>query len=398
MGNDQLKPGMRRLLKLFVYFYGLFGIQITYKEQDAKDMAVTTPMKKRSWKPFIVFIRCLVVAAYIVFVNGTTYSVTSHLRRKPSLLEFVRYMYHITSFIIILHSGLKMYWHAASLSRILFFPEKFLVRFYPAQFFIPLFMSMPSIVSDVQDAIHSLENDEHLIQKMASFCGLYVWTVQYAAICMYTECEAVILGQLQVITDMVMTFTPNEDLVSSLTRAKSSVRMSIEKINLIFGNVLLVFYIKIFMLVTLRFGAMILWGTSQRLAPWRTTINVLTSTLQIAQVFETTRLASLIIREALRAERMLYAPRKRNWLGADMARQCVLELRRVLRYRESIDALTISDCFVNCKAAIFTYLGTMFTCIAVILQFDFDVLKALEGAKQSAISLESKANRKSVAF
>lgn len=359
-------------LRMFCRIFAVYGIRIQRVPQ--RDGLLEA---KQSNTVFYL-IRVVVLSSFAVFLVGNTYALYDYLSDKASLLDFVRISYNLTSYGTILMSLRVLRRNQRDLSEILFHSEFFTNKFHLSSFRRALLYNFPSFVIDLFLAVDAFVRARPNIIIAGYLCGVYVWQGQMVAFCMYMQLQAIIRSQLEQLTDMVRASSFNEDSIRHIARAKQSIRHTIERVNAIFGDFLLVYYVKMFTLVTLRIGAIILWGSENYLPVFLNTVFGIGLCLQIVQMYGTTGVGSDIIFESQKLERYLYQPR-RTW--DDLRQKALTEIRRVLRYHEYFDALLISESFVNQRATTFTFLGTMFTCVAIILQFDCDILKILELAR-----------------
>lgn len=382
-------------MRYFAAFYSVFGVRLEYElNRNSDEIEVVCPMasggRRLNCGKFggvYLIPRLLFICAYVVFVIGVSCYFATRFPSRPSVLDFIRILYYILSFVIILYGGAVLNWYAATISDILFWSDEFPCQFYVSAFIYPMMLSLPSIIVDVEDAFETMLLNRPLIVKLGHLFGVYLWQVQYAVICMYVQCEAVVQGQLEHVTRMAKSLPISVESVEKMTRAKLSIRRTIENVNTVFGNVLLVCYMKLFTLFTLRFGKLVLWNGKLDESWLQDSIYFLTECLQITQIFETTRRGSAIIVETQRAEKALLMPQTKRLNEESVA--ILSELRSIVAYREDLDTLKISDSFVNRKATMLTYLGTLFTCVAIVLQFDHNVLRVLQMGRTGG-SLQSK--------
>ena len=367
-------------LQAFCRLFAVYGIGI-YRESN-EDPTTGEREARRTHGLFYV-IRFLVLVSFVTYVTGSSFALYDYVDDKASLLDFVRLTYNVLSYTTILVGLIVMSLNDDELSRILFESDFFTNRFHRRFFRNALAYNIPSFVLDIFLAVDAFVKERSKMIIAGYLCGIYVWQGQLATFCMYMQCEAVIRGQLQQLGDLVRASAFNEDSIYRIALAKRSIRHTVDRVNKIFGNFLLVYYLKMFTLVTLRIGAIILWGTERYRTFSFNAIFILNCIFQIIQIYEITRIGSDIIIESQQLERHLWQPR-RTW--DDTRHKALTEIRRVLAYREYYDSLLICDSFVHQKATTFTFLGTMFTCTAIILQFDCDILKIVALAKSDILN------------
>lgn len=362
----------RFALKAFCRLFWFFGIRIHYVARG--DVASGQFIPERCDK-LCILRRILTFVSLAVYVVGSCFALYDYVDEKASLLDFVRFFYSIVSYTTILMGLIVMMFHEEETSQILFRSEYFRNEFHTHSLRIAVVCNIPSFVIDLYLAIDAILKERSGLIITGYMCGIFVWHGQMATFCMYMQCQNVILEQLKQLGYFVRRSPFNEESIHRIAGAKQSIRHIIQRVNSIFGNFILIYYLKLFTLMTLRIGAVILWGTEHYLALWLNSAFFVSMFFQVLQIYGTTSVGTHIISESLKLERYLYQPR-RNWNEA--RQKALMEARRVLRYHEYFDALLISESFVNRKATTFTFLGTSFTCVAIILQFDCDILRILQ--------------------
>lgn len=378
-----------RYVKLLCGMFVIYGIDVRVGRCSAKKQQVST-----SRHPLWCLPRIGTFVAFSMFVVGLYVGIYNDMPEQLSLLCLVSLANTANYLLIMILSGFTMMKYESSLSEIIFYNSVFSLNFNPRPFFIQLFLSVFSFGLDIYIAVRDAFSSQPLLVKLGSISGLYVWPLQYLTFCMYGQCESVILSELQFLSDFLRKTPISNDAAYRVACSKNSIRLLTAKVNRIFSEVLLVIYTKVIFLLATHFGSIALWDTPRRKNHLSHIFYVLASCVQVAQLFETTRLGSAIIQECLRAETiLLHCPSVRTKIRPYVTRYReaepdysehpidLNEVRAVLSYNERIDALTISDTFVNSKSTMFKYLGTMFTCIAIVLQFDYDILNALDRAK-----------------
>lgn len=352
---------------------------------------------KRGWiaRTLKFALRGVVLIAFLTFVYGHFAELYFDIPAKPSLLDFVTIANIINYILILSLGGFKMMRHEADLSELVFFND----AIDPGPFFIQLFLSIPSFVVDIYNASTNVIGSRQAEIAIGSVSSVLVWPIQYLLFLMYAQCESVVLMQLRRLSESIKRTPITATSADRIIRCKTSIRQLTVKVNRIFSEILLLIYMKVVFLLAKHFGSIALWGSHDERDNISDALFVIVACLQTVQVFETTRLGSAIIKECLQCDAVLLNPPKAKFAIESRPSGCeatwstgpsgtsehtsrLADVRLVLAYREQLDAMTISDSFVICKATMFTYLGTTITCIAIVLQFDCDVLNALDRAKE----------------
>lgn len=349
--------------KTFILIFFLTGVDIQKHQRI-------------SYSVFIILLRIVIAVLFTVYACATVMYICYRMPAQPSVLDWVRSLYVIVNWILAAFSCVHIIQNERVFADVLFPKTGLQTRFYPRRFVVASLFWLPSSCALAYQAFQLWRSNEHILIKAGLTSAVVLLQAPQVAICLYTQCEEILISHLRDLHLTAQTVLLEEQ-VPRVAWAKNAIRRNIQCVNDTLGNILLLIFIRIFTVVAMRFGDILLWS-------WQPTDSyiqlayMLNGGLLIAQLYDISRLGSAVIQEAQRTEMTLYeysplAPKK-----------MLAELRSILAYREHFDALLISNSFVNNRATIFTYLGTMFTCIAILLQFDYAIMRALDEAKQNS--------------
>lgn len=358
----------------FCFVYGV-GISVGDGKVTEKSAKVRRNFSTR-------FRRLCVWTAMVVFVAGEVHEAYSSTTLKPSLLHIAKLAKFCSNIAIMICGGVTMMCHDGELSRILHSNEIAPASFCARSLSIQLVLTASSFLVDVDLAVESVVRREPLVSQMGNICGIYVWPLQYLTFYMYAQIEAVVRRKLLCLSETMRQPTLSHELAARVASSKSSLRGTIREINDIFSNTLITIYVKVFFLCVYHFGSVILWKTNSLQHHILDVVYFVSSLMQIVQVYVISCLGTDIIREFQSIESALFKPSMLDFDRSDARRQNIAETRAILEYREDFDSLKIVDNVANSKANMFTYIATMFTGTAIFLQFDYDVLSALERSKK----------------
>ena len=163
-----------------------------------------------------------------------------------------------------------------------------------------------------------------------------------------------------------------------LTREKLSIREDIMTVNSIFARYLSLHYVQLFVDVVFDFAAVM----GDLLRNYEKAFLLASLCTRMIMLHQAARKGSLIISQCLDTEFQLWA------LGIDrpdVHKSATLwETMRVFRFREEWDTLKVA-CFTSSSANFFRYLSTVVTCVAVVMQFDFKVLRTMTNLTKSPL-------------
>lgn len=372
--KEQTGPqnGPRFAILFFSALCCLYGVNMstpTNKPTEGLDL----PTKLR---------RALVFAAIMGFIAGEVYEAVTTTSMKPSLLHIAKLTKFFCDGVVIIGASVTLMKNDLELSRMLRSNEIAPARFCSRALYAQLLLSLTSFAIDVNQAVNSVRSQEHIIMQIGNICGVFVWPIQYLTFCMYAQMEATVRWKLVCLSETMKSASTDYEVAIRVANSKIVVRNMIKDINDIFSHALIAIHVKVFFLCVYAFGLVILWKADTVNNHILDVAAFVSSLMQIAQIYVISVLGTNIIRRFQSMEAALFRPSMLDFGRLGVSHRDVLEVRSILEYREDYDSLRIVDDVANCKANMFTYIASMFTGTAIFLQFDYDVLSALERSKK----------------
>lgn len=180
---------------------------------------------------------------------------------------------------------------------------------------------------------------------------------------------------LQEIQKNILSRAQNIELYSqNLIDEKWKFRHRIERANRFFAWILAQYHLRILKAAIRAVADLILS---------RNWYNAITITIEqivvIIELFEFARKGSSLKRSCQRMEQVFSNQTRRNTVDTEKLR----EMRLALRFHEDLDTLR-NGCYALETGKFVNFLTTSATCVAVVLQFDFEVLRALASLVEAA--------------
>lgn len=373
----------RVLLEVYKIFMLLYGIDLTQKKP--KTQTLGSPYKSTSMRFALAKMsRIVSVMPFVFFVINRTYKVYKTVPSHASCIDIITGLHHLLSMTILFVAGLSIFRCQDTILQLLPPLDNPKINFssHLRIFSFMIFLNSPYFIIDCKYLIDDLRDRASVLIIMGSVSAIYIWNIELAAITIYVQASAHICEKLQAI-DAVVKYENNQKAAHYILSAKAKVRRDIATLNDRFGMFIFLLYLKIFTLVAFNVNKIV---TLSRRRWFLLSFYVIGSTLQLIMTFTTCQMGSRLINLASRTHRRLYE--KNIQVQTSMSSQLWIEtkfsffdLRDVLAYREEWDSLCVYDCFVNRKSTMFAYIGTLISLTAIILQFDYKILRILDRSR-----------------
>lgn len=393
------------LLYFYLYFFFMFGIDLSSTtgnglnsnehHKQSRDInndsmfLVNISIKQRNDMTRSIVRKLINVISYIplmlFFINRCT-NVYKTFPHDASCVDIISAIHHFLSMCILFMAKVNLCSRQRALRRLL---PRISWKMSPSVehlvphlkiFLFMLGLNSPYFITDCKYLINDLTNKASLLVVFGSACAIYTWLLQIAAATIYVQTAKHICDKLRTIDAIIAAgglWRKQQDHVIVL---KAQVRHDIAALNGRFGMFVMLLYLKIFTLVTYNINKIVTLGDRHWLSA---SLYVTGSCLQVFVTFTACQMGSELIDLASRTHRRLFDDVLCFDYGSTggWSRANIVELREILAFREEWDSLRISDCFVNRKSTMFTYVGTLVSSIAIILQFDYRILHVLDRSR-----------------
>lgn len=321
-----------------------------------------------------IAIRVGIVSIYTLFLTTKLQYAYANFSDRPATSDIFDIIYLLNSCALFAEAGRALWTNQTFLVDLLRDSQN--IRSFNIKRFVHWFMSCCFYTYiDISQAVRreqltkELESKLLMKHRMVSWCGSYVWQLQYAVFHLYIQGAIIIranLRGLDVSMDMLS--------LSKVLEMKMAVRRSVDHFNRTFSRVLVLIYAKIF---ALAYQGLMIGLRVNELSNVETMIAIIPF-LQIVMLYDMAVIGTDVISSCHLLHQKLFLKHKFTSNHHELWRVGTL-----LMYDERIDALLISDCFPNQKGTLLTYSGTLITCLAIFLQFDYRVMARFDEDKRT---------------
>lgn len=372
----------RYLHKMYLFFFILYGIHFTAPIDRTSPVL---PMKRQSTAVHLAkIIRYINIIPLILFAMDRVRKIYSTFPVDASFVDIISALHHVLAISILFVARMSIHNKQKVLMRLL--PPMYRTdtdhRLYMRLFLIIFILNMPYFITDCKFFVEAFQSGKSLFATIGSGCAVYTWQVQMAAWTVYLQSAARICEKLRTIDEITASGALRKR-IDFIVNLKAEVRWDISSLNSRFGTFVFMLYLKIFTLITYNINKIVTHDGNNRLSM---SLYIIGSIMQGMVTFLACHIGSELIALASRTHRRLFddALQIQSSLmpnAWDRTRTNMSDLRDILAYREEWDSLRISDCFVNRKSTMFTYIGTLVSSIAIILQFDYRILYVLDKSR-----------------
>ena len=243
------------------------------------------------------------------------------------------------------------------------------------QFVVYFFSWIQFTVNDIHFALDDIKKKPssaryYLESTMSRLCGLHVQQCQYLILILFSEAQEVLRGHLDRLYASLLEMSHSEIL-----REKQVIREITASVNKTFSTAFSLFYVKVFLFFYLFLHRMIFLKGG--LEP--SLLFSLGSATQVLLLYDLASGGTKIIEACRRTAFKMLSGDPRSQSDSDF--NSLSRVVQLLTYDEVQDSLKVSDCFLFCKQSFLSYVALIITCIAVMLQFDYQILVKLDNDK-----------------
>lgn len=238
-----------------------------------------------------------------------------------------------------------------------------------------LILSMPYTICQSRYFFKQIHTSQ-LLESANCFCSIVLPFLRTFMIMIYVEAMSSLRNRYRSL--LAATATPSSDPYI-LLKAKWQLRDSIRDLNELYATPLSLAYIQIFLEMIVSIGRLVTEAAIEE--SFMYLISNLCFTIQLYVIAsKSSNLTDVLIEiERYALHRRTHECAMKNWLhDTDPS----LILWQVLRQDERWDSLRVA-CFVHSRTTLISFLATSTTCVSVVLQFDFKLVKVISdlGAK-----------------
>lgn len=203
------------------------------------------------------------------------------------------------------------------------------------------------------------------------WCGIHSKQCHYWTLILFSVSLTVLRGHLGNLDSSVGKVKSPE-----IMKSKEQARLFTRNVNNTFATVFALLFVKVFLLFyTVLYDSFINhdgvdWGSLTKVGP----------ALQVIILYDLASGGSEIIDACFRTASKVLAHIPRSQSEND--NDSWARLAQIVSYDELQDFLMISDCFRFTRQTLFSYVGIVITCTAVLLQFDYRILAKLDEDKR----------------
>lgn len=208
-----------------------------------------------------------------------------------------------------------------------------------------------------------------LLENIGMLAMVHVIEIQYLILMLCLQGQIIVLRRLRTLDSQLIIWQPQQIIAD-----KMEIREMISNLNKTFAGVIATLYGKMFYSLYMSYICISQYGSFE----WTHLFDVVGPTLHVAFLFDMACHGSFIINQC-----HLTSFKLSSFDFGRVTRKEVKQVQKIMAFNPLLDTLTIWDCCTHSKAAFTSYLGTVITCVAILLQFDYRVMARLDQDKRT---------------